>query len=339
MVVFRNFILVIVCLVIILAGAGYWLVQQTLQQPLAVPTATAEPVLIEISAGSHLRSVLTLLHEQGYLEGSVQQAYYSLRLFNQSNSIQAGVYKLESNATLASFWSQVTSGRAHLFQLTLIEGQTWAQWREVLRQAPYLKSELIEQSEEQILSALGLSDYPSIEGLLLPETYTYKAYTSADTVLQKAATAMQAELAEIWANRDRELPYATPYELLIMASIIEKETGMRAERARVSSVFVNRLRLGMRLQSDPTTIYGIESFDGNLTRTHLRAETPYNTYRIPALPPTPIAMPGTASLEAAAHPETTDYLYFVADGSGGHVFSRTLTEHNRAVNRYQRGMN
>lgn len=338
----RNIALVLVCGTLIVAGAGYWWAQKTLQQPLVMPAAlmsTDEPALIEIPAGSHLRSVLQLLHEQGYLQGSVQHAYYALRVFTPSDSIQAGVYAIEPNSSLTQFWSQVTAGRAHLFQVTLIEGHTWSQWVEVLRRAPYLEHSLLEQSEAHILGELGLAEYARLEGLLLPETYTYKAYTSATTVLRKAAAAMETQLAELWANRDRDLPYATPYELLIMASIIEKETGIKAERARVSSVFVNRLRLGMRLQSDPTTIYGIENFNGNLTRAHLRAETPYNTYRIPALPPTPIAMPSTASLVAAANPETTDYLYFVADGSGGHVFSRTLTEHNRAVNRYQRGIN
>ncbi|RUO41133.1 endolytic transglycosylase MltG [Pseudidiomarina aestuarii] len=342
MVAIRNIVLVVVCVALVLAGSGYWWAQKTLQQPLVMPTAlvnTDEPALVEIPAGSHLRSVLQILHEQGYLPGSVQHAYYALRVFTPADSIQAGVYAIEPHSSLISFWSQVTAGRAHLFQVTLIEGQNWSQWVEVLRQAAYLDHSLLEQSEAQILSELGLSDYARMEGLLLPETYTYKAYTSATTVLRKAAVAMQTQLSELWANRDRDLPYATPYELLIMASIIEKETGVKAERARVSSVFVNRLRLGMRLQSDPTTIYGIENFDGNLTRAHLRTETPYNTYRIPALPPTPIAMPSKASLVAAANPETTDYLYFVADGSGGHIFSRTLAEHNRAVNRYQRGIN
>lgn len=164
------------------------------------------------------------------------------------------------------------------------------------------------------------------------------AGTSALEILREAYKTQQQRLYSAWQQRAADLPYTEPYELLIMASIIEKETGIKGERDIVSSVFVNRLQTGMRLQSDPTTIYGVANFDGNLTRAHLREETAYNTYRIDGLPPTPIAMPSVASLLAAAQPASTEYFYFVADGSGGHVFSRTLEEHNKAVNRYQRGI-
>lgn len=337
MVALRNGLIGIFLFTLVGVGVGYWLLQKSLQQPLVIEHSL-EPQLIEIQSGSHLRSVLALLAERGHLTGSVDQAYYALRIFTQTDSIQAGVYAITPDATLADFWQQVSAGEGHLFQLTLVEGQTWKQWVTLLQQAPYLRTELTDLSEAEVLQRLGLTDFQRMEGLLLPETYTYKAYTRDTVILRKAAQAMAQVLDEIWSERDRDLPYSSPYELLTMASIIEKETGVRAERARVSSVFVNRLRLGMRLQSDPTTIYGIDNFNGDLTRADLRADTAYNTYRIDALPPTPIAMISRASLHAAAHPESSDYLYFVADGSGGHVFSKNLQDHNRAVNRYQRGI-
>jgi UPF0755 protein len=170
----------------------------------------------------------------------------------------------------------------------------------------------------------------------MADTFSYQAYTDDVTLLKQAHQKLTTELQRQWQQRATDLPYKNPYELLIMASIIEKETGVAGERALVSSVFVNRLNATMRLQSDPTTIYGIENFDGNLTRAHLRQETAYNTYRIAGLPPTPIAMVSRASLKAAAHPARSDYFYFVADGSGGHVFSQTYEQHQQAVNRYQR---
>lgn len=313
---------------------GYWS-KQLLTKPLAVG---AQPILFQVNAGMHAKSVLEKLEQQGVWRQPSQLSYLASRLWADPQRMQAGVYQLQQGQTLAEFWQQLAAGRQHQFTVTLIEGQTLSQWLELLNSHEYLKS--TELSSQGLIEAVaGKANWTSLEGLLAPDTYHFYAATPLLEILRQAYITQQERLRSVWQQRADNLPYTEPYELLIMASIIEKETGVSGERDVVSSVFVNRLRAGMRLQSDPTTIYGIKDFDGNLTRAHLRKATPYNTYRIDGLPPTPIAMPSLASLRAAAQPATTDYFYFVADGSGGHVFSRTLAEHNRAVNRYQRGMN
>lgn len=308
------------------------------QQLLESPIQTGDKaVLLEITPGMHAKTVLQELEQQGLWPYSTQLSYVASRLWANPERLQAGVYQITPGQTLGQFWQQIQQGRQHQFSVTLVEGQTLAQWLTILRQHNYLES--FELSASDLLQKVATdAKWPSLEGLLAPDTYNFFAGTSALEILRKAYKTQQQRLYSAWEQRADDLPYTEPYELLIMASIIEKETGLKGERDQVSSVFVNRLRTGMRLQSDPTTIYGIANFDGNLTRAHLREETAYNTYRIDGLPPTPIAMPSVASLRAAAQPASTDYFYFVADGSGGHVFSRTLEEHNKAVNRYQRGI-
>ncbi|MNE28808.1 putative aminodeoxychorismate lyase [compost metagenome] len=192
----------------------------------------------------------------------------------------------------------------------------------------------MEQSETELAQELGI-DNGKLEGWFLPETYAYTTHASDISILRRAYQDMKTFLQENWEKRQADLPYKTPYEALIMASIIEKETGQPDERAQIASVFVNRLRLGMKLQTDPTVIYGVKDrYDGNIRRSDLTDVNPYNTYVIDGLPPTPIAMPGKASIEAALNPKSTDYLYFVAKGGGAHYFSRTLDEHNRAVREF-----
>ncbi|WP_301835729.1 endolytic transglycosylase MltG [Pseudidiomarina terrestris] len=335
----RILLICFLALLIAAAGALYWS-HALVQQPLRTVDDSA---LFEVQRGAHARSILTQLAERGWLEQpDIRLNYLASRLWSAPEGLQAGVYQIHNGQSLQDVWQQLRAGEQHQFTVTLIEGQTLAQWLQVLLQHTYIDTDLVATSADSpalIEAVTGSQALRSLEGFLAPDTYHFYAGTEALELLRKAYQTQQLRLAEAWQQRAEDLPYTDSYELLIMASIIEKETGLGNERDLVSSVFVNRLRKGMRLQSDPTTIYGITDFDGNLTRAHLRATTAYNTYRIDGLPPTPIAMPGRASLHAAAEPATSNYYYFVADGSGGHVFSETLAEHNRAVNRYQRGKN
>lgn len=330
---FSGFLAVLIILAVTISVGLYWS-HQLLQTPLQMGS---QAVLFEVKPGMHAKKVLRQLHQQQLWEHAIPLSYVASRLWSEPQNVQAGVYQLQPGQTLAQVWQQMASGEQHQFTITLVEGQTLAQWLQRLQEHAYLKA-VPATSEALQRALLGDTPWPSLEGLLAPDTYHFYAATPVIDIVRKAYAIQQQRLQEVWAARAPDLPYTDPYELLIMASIIEKETGLHGERDVVSSVFVNRLRKGMRLQSDPTTIYGIADFDGNLTRAHLREHTPYNTYRIDGLPPTPIAMPSFASLKAAAQPATTEYYYFVADGSGGHVFSRTLEEHNKAVNRYQRGI-
>jgi UPF0755 protein len=232
---------------------------------------------------------------------------------------------------------KLLKGKVTQGELILIEGWSFRQWRVKLDGHPDLRHELRGLSEAQIAERMGLAT-TSLEGRLYPDTYHFDKQSTDIELLARASRAMQRKLDLEWAQRAAGLPYRTPDEALIMASIVEKETGREADRNLVAAVFVNRLRKGMLLQTDPTVIYGLgEAFDGNLRRRDLHTDTPYNTYTRHGLPPTPIAMPGQASLRAALHPAQSDVLYFVARGDGSSQFSQTLEEHNNAVNRYQRG--
>lgn len=300
-------------------------------------TDKTTPLILEFPKGQHARHVIAEITEyyaldEGVLNSS-QLTYGFSRLLGRVNHLRAGVYEIKPSYNWFDVWSMLSKGDELQFSVTLVEGHTLEQWLVKLNEAPYLKGKA-SKAADTLKDKLG-APVSSLEGLLLPETYTYRAYSSTESVLKHAYDSMQQELTEIWERRSANCPVASPYELLVLASIIEKETGISGERRLVASVFSNRLATGMRLQSDPTTIYGIENFDGNLTRSHLREKTAYNTYKIKGLPPTPIAMPGRASLEAAANPASSPYYYFVADDTGGHVFSETLKEHNKAVRRYQ----
>ncbi|EKE86954.1 endolytic transglycosylase MltG [Idiomarina xiamenensis] len=328
-------------LIMVLIGSLWFGSQYLLQQPLQVKQAQ----LIEVKPGSHARSVLRQLSDMKILPeppitiDEIDSYYWSSRIQRVGGAIRAGVYQLQVGDTLADFWQRLSAGEQHQFRVTLVEGQTLQQWLQRLAEQPYLQYDSATLSATQLQQAIAASsDWQSLEGMLFPDTYSYTAYTSDLVLLRQAYQRMQDELQQVWQQRNDQVTVSTPYELVILASIIEKETGVASERELVASVFANRMRKGMRLQSDPTTIYGISDFDGNLTRAHLREKTPFNTYRIDGLPPTPIAMPGLASLQAAAAPIASDYYYFVANGKGEHVFSETLQQHNRAVNRYQRGI-
>ena len=244
-------------------------------------------------------------------------------------------YEISTATTPAQLLQKLAQGEVISYSLTLVDGQSFKQFRQVLKQQAKLKQLTPDWSAEEILKAVNASyDHP--EGLFYPDTYHYTSSDSDLDILVRAHQRMSKLLAEAWAERAADLPYQSAYEALIMASIIEKETGVAWERPEIAGVFVNRLRRSMRLQTDPTVIYGLgDAYQGNITRQHLTTTTPYNTYRISGLPPTPIANPGLPAIEAALHPAATDKLYFVARGDGSHYFSSTLQEHQQAVKQYQ----
>ncbi len=258
-----------------------------------------------------------------------------LRLSGQSRQIQAGSYEIPAGMTPQQLLGRLVRGEQAMRRVTLVEGWNWRQVLQALKNADQLSWDLPDALEPQaLMRALGLPQaHP--EGRFFPDTYLYPKHSKASAVLRQAAAAMERQLAQAWAERTPDLPLSSQEEALILASVIEKETGASADRALIAAVFVNRLRLGMRLQTDPSVIYGLgDGFDGNLRKRDLLADTPYNSYTRAGLPPTPIAMPGLASIRAALHPADSQALYFVARGDGSSHFSATLAEHNQAVRRY-----
>ncbi|WP_349922231.1 endolytic transglycosylase MltG [Aeromonas veronii] len=287
--------------------------------------------LFTVEKGAHAARLITEL-------GEGEPAPWAVRLWLRGHpelvAIKSGTYEIKEGAPLKETLSLFASGKEFHFSLTFVEGSRFEDWQKQLASAPYLERLTVEQDETEIAQELGIEN-GKLEGWFLPETYAYTTHASDISILRRAYQDMQSFLLQNWDKRQANLPYKSPYEALIMASIIEKETGQPDERAQIASVFVNRLRLGMKLQTDPTVIYGVKDrYDGNIRRSDLTDINPYNTYVIDGLPPTPIAMPGKASIEAALNPLSTDYLYFVAKGGGAHYFSKTLDEHNRAVREY-----
>lgn len=257
-----------------------------------------------------------------------------LKLHPEFGQIKAGTYKIEKGWNVKHALLVFVSGKEAVFSVTLIEGQRIEDWLQILSRAPYLEQPLTPDDLISLRSEFDI-EQENIEGWFLPETYSYTVGTTSREILRRAHNEMKHFLEKNWNNRDKSVPYESPYEALVMASIIEKETGKDNERPRIASVFVNRLNKKMKLQTDPTVIYGVKDrYDGNIRRSDLRDDNPYNTYVIDGLPPTPIAMPGKAAIKAALHPEKTNYLYFVAKGGGAHKFSTSLAEHNDAVKRY-----
>lgn len=287
--------------------------------------------LFTVEKGAH---AARLIAELGEGETNPWAVRLWLRGHPELVAIKSGTYEIKEGAPLKETLSLFASGKEFHFSLTFVEGSRFEDWQKQLSSAPYLERLTVEQSEDELARELGIEN-GKLEGWFLPETYAYTTHASDISILRRAHQDMEAFLQQSWEKRQANLPYKTPYEALIMASIIEKETGKPEERAQIASVFVNRLRLGMKLQTDPTVIYGVKDrYDGNIRRSDLTDKNPYNTYVIDGLPPTPIAMPGKASIEAALNPKSTDYLYFVAKGGGAHHFSKTLDEHNRAVREY-----
>ena len=316
---------VLVLLAFAIAGAYLW-----------YAPVLAAPVALSIKPGASVRAVARELHEKGVIVAA-EPLVWLMRIAGKDGQIKAGSYEFETAATPLAVLDMLTAGEGTQIALTIVEGWTFEQMRAALAGSAQLKQTVGQLALPEALRQMGVAEaHP--EGLFFPDTYHF-APGSADTaVYRRAYRAMQERLLAGWQSRDPDLPYASPYEALIMASIVEKETGQGRDRAQIASVFVNRLRLGMRLQTDPTVIYGMGAgFDGNLRKRDLEADNPYNTYVRAGLPPTPIALPGQASLEAALHPDRTRYLYFVARGDGSSQFSTNLDDHNRAVNKYQRG--
>ena len=323
-------LLVTALLVLGVAAAviGWWL-----NQSLSLATPTVE---LSIEPGATPREVA-----QAWVRAGVRTPAWSLyqwfRLSGQARKIRAGSYELEPGATPRSLLAKMVQGDEAFERVRLIEGWTWAQFRAELARAPTLRQTSAAMNDAQLMAALGQPGLAP-EGRFFPDTYVYSRGVSDLTLLRRAAGAMDRRLNAVWAERLANLPLRSPTEALTLASIIEKETGQPGDRARIAGVFINRLRIGMPLQTDPSVVYGLgPAYDGKLHKADLRADTPFNTYTRAGLPPTPIAMPGLAALRAAVRPELTQALYFVARGDGSSVFSNDLAAHNRAVNQYQRG--
>lgn len=289
---------------------------------------------ISIQAKSGLRSIAQQLVAQGVLKEPWRFILLA-KLLRKEQYLQAGNYTLNKNISPYQLLLSLNHGKTTQGSITFIEGRTFAQMREKLAVNDAVKQTISGMSDAEIMRAIG-SPYAVPEGLFFPDTFYFDRNSTDIALLKISYAAMQTKLEKAWLGREPGLPYKTPYEALIMASIIEKETGKASERPMIAGVFVNRLRIGMRLQTDPTVIYGMGlRFDGNIRKKDLSIDTPYNTYTRAGLPPTPIAMPGLASIEAALHPANTKALYFVGKGDGSHAFSNNLAEHNRAVVRYQ----
>jgi UPF0755 protein len=324
----KRTLLLVGLLGLVAAGGLYWYATQPLHvEPL--------PRTINVEPGMHLRSLSTLLEQEGVI-GNARAFWLLGRLLGKAGTLKVGVYTLDRPMTPLELYAKIQRGEVTTATVKFIEGKNWREVRAVLAAQPLLKNDSAGMSDAELMQAIGAEEIHP-EGLLFPDTYVYAPHTSDLEVLRRAYRLQHEKLMAAWESRAPGLPYQSPYEALIMASIVEKETGAASERPQIAGVFVNRLKRGMRLQTDPTVIYGLgERFDGNLRKVDLLTDTPYNTYTRAGLPPTPIAMPSEAAIQAALNPAKTDALYFVASGNGTHVFSSNLDAHNRAVNRYQR---
>ena len=333
--VFKSFVILVFTGALLLGGAvGWWV-----NKPMALQLQPGSQVLdLEIEPGTTASGVASAVVASGaVVPVLLLQAWF--RISGQARQIKAGSYELASGTTPRKLLRMLVRGEESLKSVTLVEGWTFSQVRAALQKAEQLAPDTFGLSPEIIMQEL---NKPGVhpEGRFFPDTYTYAKGSSDLAVLKRAARAMDQRLAVVWALRSPATPLKTPEEALILASIVEKETGKSADRPQIGGVFSNRLRIGMPLQTDPTVIYGLgKQFDGLLRKRDLLSDTPYNTYTRVGLPPTPIAMPGRAALLAAVQPAPTKALYFVArnDGSGSSQFSASLDEHNRAVNKYIRG--
>ena len=317
----------IICVACVCAAFAYYALTE-----MPVPSLPAQ---FSIKTGSSLRGAAGQMAEAGVLRHPDLFVLLG-RLMGEAAKLKAGIYEFDRPVTPVGLLRKITQGDYTLVSITLVEGWTFRQVRNALAGEPGIQQEIRDLADIEVALRLGI-DHPSPEGWFFPDTYFFSHGTSDLRILRRAHGLMKSHLAAQWDRRAENLPLASPYEALILASIIERETGKPDERPLIAAVFVNRLRRGMRLQTDPTVIYGLgEAFDGNLRKADLLADTAWNTYTRPGLPPTPIAMPGLASLAAALAPATSDALYFVAKGDGSHQFSRSLGEHDRAVTKYQK---
>lgn len=329
----RRFLLTVFLLALLVAGAAAGSAWWWLNQPLALRGPTVD---LSIEPGTLPRGVASAVRDAG-VDVDPDLLYAWFRLSGQGRLIKAGSYELESGVTPRSLLDKLARGEESLRSVTLVEGWNIRQVRAALAKAEALKPDSAALGNEALMQQLGR---PGVhpEGRFFPDTYTYSKGSSDIAVLRRALRAMDKRLAAAWAQRTAASVAKTPEEALIIASIVEKETGKAADRTMIASVFNNRLRIGMPLQTDPTVIYGMgEAFNGNLRKVDLQTDTPWNTYTRAGLPPTPISMPGKDSLLAAVQPAPGKFLYFVAKGDGTSHFSESLDQHNQAVNKYQRG--
>ena len=323
----KSFLKLLFLLAILLATATAYYITR----PLSLST---RPLEFSLAEGSSLNSAARQMRAAQVIPGEWPFVWLA-KLLGKSTQIKAGSYQVPADVTMLGLLDVVTKGQVAQGEFTVIEGWNFSQLRTALNHSPDIRHDSKGLSEIEILQRLGATEkHP--EGLFFPDTYHYSSGTSDLILLKQAYQTMQSHLQNSWQQRAPNLPLKSPYQALILASIIEKETGQAADREMIAAVFINRLRKGMLLQTDPTVIYGLgKKFDGNLRRRDLLADTPYNTYLRAGLPPTPIALPGLAALQATLHPASTNALYFVARGDGSSEFSGTLIQHNKAVNRYQ----
>jgi len=318
-------------LVFLAVTAWLW---QDMERQLNRPMPVTELAVLEVAPGTTLRALGRDLRHRGWLE---QPFYLELeaRRSQRAGRIRAGEYAVPPGTTPRMLLDLLVSGPVIQHQLTIIEGWSFRELMQAVSGSPELRHTVSAAAPKQVMAAIGHAGYLP-EGRFLPDTYHFPAQTTDVEFLRRAFAAMELALAEEWEARAADLPYASPYQALIMASLVEKETAVPEERTRIAGVFVRRLQQGMRLQTDPTVIYALgENYDGNIRRADLALDSPFNTYQVAGLPPTPIALPGRASIHAALHPDPGTALYFVARGNGTHEFSATLEEHNQAVRKYQ----
>ena len=338
----KKFFVFLLILLVVLSGVGFWGYQK-LTEFVHTPVNATQDQLLTIERGTTGSKLAALLEQEKILEHA-DLLPWLLKLQPQLNKVKAGTYSLTGVKTLQDLLDMINSGKEAQFSVKFIEGKTFKEWRKNLENAPHLKQTLQGKTDKEIMALLDIPavakavyEWNNMDGWLYPDTYNYTPNSTDLELLKRSTTRLQKALDKAWSERDENLPLADPYQMLILASIVEKETGIAEERPQVASVFINRLKTNMKLQTDPTVIYGMgESYTGNIRKKDLETITPYNTYMIEGLPPTPIAMVSESALQAVAHPAKTDFYYFVADGSGGHKFTRNLNEHNKAVQEYLR---
>lgn len=324
----KRIILLVLAWAIMFAG---WFVYE-INKPVRLPVV---PYEFSIEPGSSLRSVAKQLADAGVLHDAWSFVLLS-RVMGLASSLKAGDYEIGGSTSSLQLLERITKGDVNQSEVRFIEGWTFSQLRQILDEHPAVRHDTTHLSDKEILGLIGAGETPA-EGLFFPDTYFFARGSSDTAILRRAYHAMQNHLLSAWAERAADLPLADPYQALILASIVEKETGRESDRTMVAGVFINRLRLGMLLQTDPAVIYGLgKKFDGNLRKKDLLTDQEYNTYMRGGLPPTPIAMPGLASIQAALNPAKTKALYFVAKGNGESHFSDNLADHNRAVSKYQK---
>ena len=331
----RTFFVLLLLLLVVAVGTSAYFYQDLLAFSERSLHTGADQVSLQVKPGTTIRTLARQLAAQGLLDRHPLYLEILARQRRQAHRIKAGEYLLPAGTTPSQLLDLLVSGRVTQYALTLVEGWTFDEVMAAVRADPVLIQTLDDIDNEEIMARLGQQGVHP-EGRFFPDTYHFPRQTTDQQFLARAQRAMDRELEQQWADRTPDLPLENPQQALILASIVEKETGMASERPQIAGVFIRRLRRGMKLQTDPTVIYGLgEAFDGNLRRRDLRQDTPYNTYTRTGLPPTPIAMPGADAIRAVLHPADGDALYFVARGDGSHQFSATLVDHNRAVRKFQ----